>query len=186
MERYHASEQTHNKKQRIIYDGHQVEEDDDEDEPLRQEGAADAMTQTDTSTDEEEIEDEPPLQQEVVLVDAMTQTDMSTDSEDEEEQKEAWLSLMHMVFGDHIEIITKDTSRDFMALNRLRARLNAMDRTVELIQQSAPYQAIEKEKDMLLERKYDEDEADQMAWLNRRYLVVNYLSDIIQDNTVQD
>jgi hypothetical protein len=175
MERYHAAEQAHAKKQRIIYDGHQVKEEESED-PDEEEEQQEA--------NEGENEDEEELVADVDDNEQATTEKQVTDEEEKEERR-SWLDLMELTFDDISEVIT-DKTRDFVALQQLRKRPNAMEHLVDTIKQSDTYLAINDENAALSNRGYDEQEADMMAWYSRRFMIIPYLKTIIVQHQEQE
>ena len=109
-----------------------------------------------------------------------TSVDSPSDDESKAEyESDSWLILLRNVFGgDHIEEAL-DMSMDCKALNKIRKRLRKMTDLVDWLQESPIYEAILAEKERLEDSGYDEDEADCMAWKNRRCAIRKYLKSVI-------
>ena len=140
-------------------------------------------------TSEEEDEQEPLMetdsQVENVSEASQEVVTMESGSEDEETKVEsfrAWLSLAHQTF-ENVEDLISDSSRDFNALHALRKKFKVLDKLVDNIRSSKLYGIIDTENQNLLEKGYEESEADFMAWHNHRFIILNELKDMIDNET---
>ena len=106
-------------------------------------------------------------------------------AEEEAEEKgnrdamSAWHYVLKLDFGGDEIFSVKDNEQ--CELNVIRKRVNSLLRLAEVLSESPLYTKIHDEKTRLEGHNYDEDEADKVAWFNRRFRIKTYLKQVIEE-----
>ena len=94
----------------------------------------------------------------------------------------AWNYVLLLQFGlDDMHNIFSEKENEQCELNAIRKRVNSLMRLTEQISDSPLYMKIYDEKARLESHNYDEDEADKVAWFNRRFRIKKYLKQVIEE-----
>ena len=111
--------------------------------------------------------------------------DSGSKMDKQEAQANAWRELLTRAYGaDSAADVLNDIDGYFKCFNRVRDKLKNIKNLAGTIEESLIYKAIDKERSLLLDQNYDEDdEADKMAWSNRRFAIRKYFKNILQETS---
>ena len=104
-----------------------------------------------------------------------TASDSESEMDEDHDDEEVWLWVMQKVMGEtgRPDLIKPDGSAydSKKLLRAIRDEVKQFVNMMEHLTETRVFSEIEKEKDRLTERGYDDDEATNAAWKNRQYLI---------------
>ncbi len=111
-----------------------------------------------------------------------SQTSINTSEEvDDQKDDKAWdmilIESLPQLKYNNVQNLWKDEHLLQEVLKAIRKETKRVLDLAEAIESSNLYQAISDEQQRLEDNEYGEDEAEKMAWQNRRYLVIKLLKD---------